>query len=184
MEPGPVAPEGADGAFGFTLVPSPHPIIPVMLGDATVAANGRPSAARRNLCGGVQLSGRTKGRARIRLRLSTSPRPRAARTGGAAVPPPSARTQRHYITLFPDLVPPLLKIRVLDRRVEIQRRLPPSEISQVRRPFIQVSSTRPPIWAIDDVVPIVMRHQRRECRSTSMMGKTSQLIGLSAMSPT
>ena len=60
-------------ALGFTLVPSPHPIIPVMLGDATVAAN----MADRLLREGIYVVGFSypvvpKGQARIRLQLSAA----------------------------------------------------------------------------------------------------------------
>ncbi len=60
-------------ALGFTLVPGPHPIIPVMLGDATVAAN----MADRLLREGIYVVGFSypvvpKGQARIRLQLSAA----------------------------------------------------------------------------------------------------------------
>ena len=48
-------------ALGFTLVPGRHPIIPVMLGEATAR---HPMAERllqeRDLCRGIQLSGRAE----------------------------------------------------------------------------------------------------------------------------
>lgn len=60
-------------ALGFTLVPGYHPIIPVMLGDATVAAN----MADRLLREGIYVVGFSypvvpKGQARIRLQLSAA----------------------------------------------------------------------------------------------------------------
>lgn len=59
--------------LGFTLVPGHHPIIPVMLGDATVAAN----MADRLLREGIYVVGFSypvvpKGQARIRLQLSAA----------------------------------------------------------------------------------------------------------------
>ncbi len=60
-------------ALGFTLVPGSHPIIPVMLGEATVAAN----MAERLLEKGIYVVGFSypvvpKGQARIRLQLSAA----------------------------------------------------------------------------------------------------------------
>ncbi|WP_213041172.1 glycine C-acetyltransferase [Nitrospira defluvii] len=60
-------------ALGFTLVPGHHPIIPVMLGDATVAAN----MADRLLQEGIYVVGFSypvvpRGQARIRLQLSAA----------------------------------------------------------------------------------------------------------------
>lgn len=60
-------------ALGFTLVPGRHPIIPVMLGDATMAAN----MADRLLREGIYVVGFSypvvpKGQARIRLQLSAA----------------------------------------------------------------------------------------------------------------
>lgn len=60
-------------ALGFTLVPGPHPIIPVMLGDATVAAN----MADRLLREGIYVVGFSypvvpKGQARIRVQMSAA----------------------------------------------------------------------------------------------------------------
>ena len=97
--------------------------------------------------GGVQLiRSYQKGQARIRLCRSPHPRAQLER----AVWPhsrPSAANSTSLHNPIPDLVPLLLKIRVLDRRVEIQRRLlHPLKFLQVQRPFIQDFSTRPPIW--------------------------------------
>lgn len=60
-------------ALGFSLVPGHHPIIPVMLGDATLAAN----MADRLLREGIYVVGFSypvvpKGQARIRLQLSAA----------------------------------------------------------------------------------------------------------------
>jgi glycine C-acetyltransferase len=60
-------------ALGFTLVPGHHPIIPVMLGDATIATQ----MADRLLLEGIYVVGFSypvvpKGQARIRLQLSAS----------------------------------------------------------------------------------------------------------------